>query len=374
MKKSLPQKLHTALLSTLLCIFTTFLFTGCAEYSVSNESEKEISSYEEVGSQIMNDYLDENIPDAALTSCVCYEVYDGDYRYITDYVEGYFDVDDISYFYRANIKTGEVYTNYYDEEIGNLVGMAIAEELGIYYVHINDSYISKMVPATEDDSLDSYEFNETVSVSLPGYVNEDNLEDFIDDILIGNGYSVHITISYQNNTRIEDMDLNSLSKKFPNICLTLYNQANGADITEYTNIGLLEELYLETGDHYRYTSYKDKPAPYGVLILYEEYTCDGEGEVNISVEDPIDPDNFTIEIDNSQIRIDLETNTNYYLCFSDLSLLDGKDLYYYLDTTGDYTKATLKEDYFHYYSSSYYGGQRPIDQSEIFYIGHPEEE
>ncbi len=372
MKKSLPHKLHTIFLSIVLYALVTFLFTGCAEYSVSNESEKEISSYEKTGSQIMTDYLDKNLPDATLTSCTCYEVYDGDYRYITDYVEGYFDVDDVSYFYRANIKTGEVYTSYYDEEIGNLVGMAIAEELGLHRVYISNSYLSKMVPATEDETLDSYKFNETVSVSLPGYVDEDTLEDFIDDTLAGNGYSIHITLSYQNNTRIEDMDLNSLSEKYPNVCLTLYNQANGADITEHTNIGLLEELYLETGGHYRYTSYKDKPAPY-VLILYEEYTCEGEGEVDISVVDPIEPDNFTIEVDDSQIRIDLETDTNYYLCFSDMEFLEGKDLYYYLDTTGDYTKADIKEDYFHYYVSSYYGGQRPIDQSEVFYIGHPEE-
>ncbi|MBQ8188356.1 MAG: hypothetical protein IJZ44_01100 [Lachnospiraceae bacterium] len=373
MKKSLPQKLHIILLSILLFLFTTFLFTGCAEYTASNESEKKISSYEEAGSQIMTDYLDENISDATLTSCVCYEVYDGNYRYITDYVEGYFDVDGISYFYRANIKTGEVYTGYYDEEIGNLVGMAIAEELALDYVYINDSYISKIVPATEDESLDSYEFKETVSVSLPGYVDEDNLETFIEDIFNGNDYSIHITLAYNDAIRIEDMDLNHLSEEYPNVCLSMYHKASDADITMPTNLALIEELYLETGDHYRYTSYNQKTAHENILVVYEEYTCDGGEAIDIFIEDPIKPDNFTIDIDDSQICIDLETNTNYYLCFSDLSLLDGEDLYYYLDTTDDYTKVNLKEDFGYYYSSSYYGGQRPINQSEIFYIGHPEE-
>ncbi len=369
MEKTILYKLNT----TFLCTLIAFLFIGCAEYSVSNESKKEIRLYEEMGSQIMTDYLDENIPDAKLTSCDCYEVYDGNYRYITDYVDGYFDVDDTSYFYRANIKTGEVYTSYYNEEIGNLVGTAIAEELGLYHAYINDCYISKTVLATEDETLDSYKFKETLSISLPGYVNEYNLEDFIDDILTGNGYSIHITIFYDDDIRIEDMDLNQLNENYPNVCSLLYHMTPGADITKPTNIALIEDLYINTGNQYNYTSYNQIEED-DILIVYEEYTCDGKGEVDISVEDPIDPDNFTIEIDDSQISIDLETDTNYYVCFSDMDFLEGKDLYYYLDTTDNYTKADLKEDSGYLYSFTYYGGQRPIDQSEIFYIGHPEEE
>ena len=180
-------------------------------------------------------------------------------------------------------------------------------------------------------------------------------------------------IFYDDDIRIEDMDLNQLSENYPNVCSLLYHMTPGADITKPTNIALIEDLYINTGNQYNYTSYNQIEED-DILIVYEEYTCDGKGEVDISVEDPIEPDNFTIDIADSQISIDLETDTNYYVCFSDMDFLEGKDLYYYLDTTDNYTKADLKEDSGYLYSFTYYGGQRPIDQSEIFYIGHPEEE
>ncbi|MBQ2802576.1 MAG: hypothetical protein IJF07_01610, partial [Lachnospiraceae bacterium] len=72
---------------------------------------------------------------------------------------------------------------------------------------------------------------------------------------------------------------------------------------------------------------------------------------------------------DTSIQIIMNKETEYYLCFYNMDFVGEKQLYYYLNTTKKYTEATIKEDSGYYYVAGYYGGLRPVYQSETFYIG-----
>lgn len=352
----------------MILLFT--LLAGCGEFTLNNESSWQIRQYENAGREIMEEYLSENFPDAKITACSCRKVYEGGYSYITDYVDGRFCIGEEYYYYVVNVNSGDVYTTYYEDEIGERVCEQIVEKLGIENYKISSSFVAKVVRTTTDESLDSFSLDETMNVYIPGNITEDNLNAFIAEVLSGNGYYFDFTVCYNDDIRIEDMDINQLSEQFQNVRLQLVHRQADSDVNQASVLDREEELYIIVNEKYRYTSY-NRVEKDNVFLVYEEYSCDGDGYVDISKTNLIKADNFCVSIDEEKIDIDLKEDVEYYLCFYNMDFLNGNDLYYYLTTTEQYKKAEIVEDAEYYYSLEYYGGTRPIYQSETFYIGNP---
>lgn len=369
MKKTKIKKYAIAAMTALFVL----MLTGCQELYLHNESSGQREQYEKNGERIITEYLETNIPDAEVLSCYCNTVYEGDYSYITDYVQGNFSVGAEEYYYYVNVDSGDVYTTYYADEIGRRVCSRIMDRLGIENYVIGNSSVTKKVKTTENEQLDSDEFDKTLNIYIPGNINQDNLDEFIAEVLSGNGYFFDVTIRYDDDVRIEDLDFNQLNDEYEDVALMLYHMQSGSDIKQSSVLEREEALSIVFNAEYCYTSY-NRIEKDDIFLLYKEYSCEGKEYVDISLDDVVKADNFSINIDGEKIDIVLKEDVEYYLCFYDLDFLNGNDLYYYLSTAGQYEKAGIAQDAGYYYSSVYYGGARPVYQSETFYIGDPSAE
>ncbi len=368
----ITKELKKMILAFMMISSLCFL-VGCGDFVFDHESSNQIKQYEKAGREIIEQYLSETFPDAEITSCSCRNVYEGEYSYITDYVDGEFRVGEESYYYVVNVYSGDVFTTYYENEIGKRICKQIFEKLGIENYDIRSAYVTKVVKTTEDESLDSFLLDQTTNVCIPGNINEDNLNEFILEVLSGNGYSFNLSVCYNDNIRIEDMDFNQLNEEYEHVKLMLIHKQADSDIEHVGNLDREEEIYVAVNETYRYKSFacveKDD-----IFLIYEENTCDGDNDVEISKDNLVGEDNFSITIDDEKIDIVLKEDVDYYLCFHNMDFLKGNSLYYFLTTTKQYKKAEIVQDEKCYYSMEYYGGIRPIYQSETFYIGNPTEE
>lgn len=365
----------------LLALFV-LLSKGCSRWLagfgiiLDNENVWQIKEYKKKAENIMTEYLADRFPGAKITWCDCFTVYGdakGEYRnYLTDYVQGTFDVGENSYSYYVDIYTGEVYTDYYRQEIRDRVCPKVCEKLGIdNYV---DSYhtVGKQVPVTRNKALDSYEFGETLLIPLPGDLEEDGLDGFVAEMFAGNGYEAYFTIQYDDDIRIRDMDLEGLGEDFKCLRFFLYHNEKESGRNHKTLVGRLEELYYGGDRQYRYDSYNIVEQD-DIFLLYEEYEAAGRGNIEVNEDDKIMPDNFNIRKDDEKIEILLKEPARYYLCFFDTGFLGAEGLYDYRDASCKYLKLELIEDWGLGRYAVYAPGTGPyyFDKNETFYMGMP---
>ena len=364
--------------------FLMLIMAGC-EFSVEPrfaESPQQESEYEEKAKEIMTEYLAANFPDAEITECGCWSFIEESGIYITDYVDGTFQIGEDSYKYYINVYTGEVYTTYYQNEISNRLAALICEKLGVENYEIQPSdygiFISKTVPVTENEELKCYGTDKTLQIPVLGDITEDELDEFAAELLTGNGYKADFIIVYDDDIRIEDMDFNQLNEEFQGVDFHLYHRRKGAGLDIETEIGNLESLSFIMNQAYSYRSYNIVEMD-EVFLVYEEYSDTGSEDVQINVADEIKPDNFSIIKDEKKIDIQLKEPAEYYLCLSDTDFLNTLNLYYdnpddnglLSDKDTKYLAARLVEDQGMGYDAICVSkaGKLCYDQDETFYIG-----
>ncbi|MBD5541195.1 MAG: hypothetical protein HDR00_08375 [Lachnospiraceae bacterium] len=371
--------------------FLMLIMTGCGLSAGSRlgENSEQAEEYEEKAKEIMTEYLANNLPDAEITECGCWSFTEESSIYITDYVDGTFQIGEDSYKYYVNVYTGEVYTTYYQNEISNRLVSLICEKLGIenYEIEFQPSdygnVISKTVPVTENEELKCYGTDKTLQVPVRGDITEDELDEFAAELLAGNGYKADFIIVYDDDIRIEDMDFNQLNEEFQGVDFYLYHRRKGAGLDIETEIGNLESLSFIMNQAYSYRSYNIVEMD-EVFLVYEEYSDTGSEDVQINVADEIKPDNFSIVKDEKKIDIRLKEPAEYYICLSDTDFLNTLNLYYdnpdnggiLSDKDTEYLAAGLVEDRGMGYDAVCVSkeGELLYDQDETFYIGKPSRE
>lgn len=387
--KSGLKKRYTA--GIVFCLsFLMLVMTGC-EFStvpiLSHDSVLLEEKYEQKAEEIMTEYLADNFPDAEITDCWCScfigKKYIFDTVYNTDYVDGTFRIGVDSYKYYVNVYTGDVYTNYYQNEIKNRLASQICEKLGIenYETEFQPSYgnfISKTVPVTENEELECYGMDKTLQVPIPGDITEGELDEFTAELLAGNGYKTDIVIVYDDDIRIEDMDFNQLNEEFQGVDFQLYHRRKGVGLDIETEIGNLESMDFIMNQAYSYHSYNIVEED-EVFLVYEEYSDTGSENVQINVTGEIKPDNFSIVRDEKKISIQLKEPAEYYLCLYDKEFLGGLQLYYYNpNNSGPHNPTDKKYFAVRWVEDQGMGydaicvskaGKLRYDQEETFYIG-----
>jgi len=162
-------------------------FSGCYQNEPMYEQE-DADKIAAQGSEMMQEWLDDNMPDAKLEECkahIAWTRYDGN-NYLTDYASGTISLDDEQKVFTIHTKTGAVYfemdadTKQKFTEIAESYFYEAIETIGIVPESTAEGYVfecSVMAPAEDGDSAREVPYMYYYDFGLPA--GTEDLEEFV---------------------------------------------------------------------------------------------------------------------------------------------------------------------------------------------------
>ncbi len=298
---------------TILFIFilSMLCLTGCPGKAYSRD---ESNAQKEKGKEMMEVYMEENIPGAKLEEIYADTTSIDSCRYLTDFVRGTFNYEDSIYEFKLNTETGQVYTSMHTQELKDKVMPCVLEKLGlsenemVYDIpHIN--YMGQTA-VYDDGDVHFVDFYLTLQGVLPA--EYDNIDEDIWDILDDPQCKINISIMYYGDVELASIDIEALDLQGLSISITRVEEQVTNDMER--PLDTVEELlysknYSNLQPEVSYTRW-DKYNFEDFTCLYQGYVYkkrDGEAEERF-IEAEKD---FTISYDNQVITFNNITGSGF---------------------------------------------------------------
>lgn len=156
-----------------------FCFSGCEHYE-----QEDADKITEKGTEMMQAWLDENMPDAQLTECSAFiqNIAYSSHEYLTDYAAGRISQNGAEAAFAIDTVTGAVYfenDQSVREELNEIAAAYLYETMGITPQGSDDSFECHVLAPFRDEGheVKAYQFNYGFDFGLPAGV--DDLEAFV---------------------------------------------------------------------------------------------------------------------------------------------------------------------------------------------------
>ncbi len=263
----------------LLSILAAFCLTGCPGRAYSSEEKSEI---ENKGREIITEYLSENLPDASMTSVFVDDEVLNSCGYLTDIVSGTFRYQGEEYKISVNIKTNQVFTSLYTEELKNEIKLRVLDKLNmsedeLLYVAGSIKYLQQM-DIYDGDTLEYEDYIKKLDDVLP--VEIVDAKEQVDAIMNSTDYVIDIEVLYWGDQELSSLDVESMELEGINLEVKKYDCKMTNDLPRPANI--IEEINygIRYNDYSRYFEYvKWGRCKAGELTCaYEAYTLEKNGD------------------------------------------------------------------------------------------------
>ncbi len=331
-------------------ILAAFCLTGCPARAFSSEEKSEI---ENKGKEIITQYLGENLPEASVTSIFADEETLDSCGYLTDIVSGTFRYQDEEYKFSVNIKTNQVFTSLYTEELKNEIKLNVLDKLNmsedeLLYVAGSVEYLQEM-DIFDGDILEYEDYIKRLYDVLP--VEVVDVKQQVDAIMNSTDYVINVDVLYWGDKELSALDVESMKLDGINLEVKKYDCEMTNDSPRPANI--IEEITygVRYNDYSRYFKYvKWGRCKAGELLCaYEAYTLEKNGdEVNeqkielgrnffVSLENDIvtieNPEQlkfrkYIYSDDSSSLARELRRECQYALCGAKIEGSDSSDCVY----------------------------------------------
>lgn len=260
-------------------ILTAFCLTGCPGRAYSDEEKTEI---EIKGKEIITQYLGENLPEASVTSVIADFETLNSCRYLTDIVSGTFQYQNEEYKFSVNIKTNQVFTSLYTEELKNEIKLRVLDKLNmseddVLYVCRSVEYLQKM-DIYDGETLEYEDYIKRLVDVLP--VEVVDVKQQVDVIMNSTDYIVNIDVLYWGDQELYALDVESMKLDSTNLEVKKYDCEMTNDSIKPANI--IEELnygvsYKDYSRYFKYVRW-DRCNVDELTCAYEAYILEKNGD------------------------------------------------------------------------------------------------
>lgn len=307
----------------LFSVLAAFCLTGCPGRAYSSEEKSEI---ENKGREIITQYLGENLPEASVISVSSDDETLDSCRYLTDIVSGTFMYQDEEYKFSVNIKTNQVFTSLYTEELKNEIKLRILEKLNmsedeLWYAAGSVEYLQKM-NLYDGDTLEYEDYIKRLDDVLP--VEVVDVKQQVDAIMNSADYVINIDVLYWGDQELSTLDVESMKLDGTNLEVKKYDCEMTNDSPRPANI--IEEMtygvnYNDFSRYYKYVRW-DRCNAGELTCAYEAYILEKNGdkvyEQNVEL-----GRNFFISFENDIVTIENPEQLKFrkYIYADEYSLL-----------------------------------------------------
>ncbi len=263
----------------LFYILVALCLTGCPGRAYSSEEK---SGVENKGRDIITKYLGENLPEASLNSVFADDETLDSCGYLTDIVSGTFSYQDEVYKFSVNIKTNQVFTSLYTEELNNEIKLRILDKLNmsedeLCYVAGSIKYLQQM-DIYDGDTLEYEDYIKKLDGVIPAEIVD--VKQQVDDIMNSTDYVIYIDVLYWGDQELSSLDVESMELAGTNLEVKKYDCKMTNESPKPANI--IEEMTygVRFNDYSRYFEYvKWGRCKAGELTCaYEAYTLEKNGD------------------------------------------------------------------------------------------------
>ncbi|MBQ7534356.1 MAG: hypothetical protein IJT43_01915 [Stomatobaculum sp.] len=159
------KKISVFLILLLAAVLT---LSGCDQEQYTEEEEKQVT---EKGTEMMQAWLSENVPDAELEKCEAFidRVIGGRY-YLTDYASGTFRQNEETIIFAINTVTGTVYLHQREKELEEAASAYLYETMGITPEH--PSFSCHVMAPAKDGGSTTKTFHDSFDFGLPAGIED----------------------------------------------------------------------------------------------------------------------------------------------------------------------------------------------------------